>query len=115
TAEIFENTIQGATVIVTDGTLTDTLSQLPGFGLYISTHIQGAPGNKYSLTVIAEGKTLHAVTTIPNPVKLDTTWWKVDGNRDSLGFAWAHLTDPDTIGNCYQWKAQRINHYKYGD
>jgi hypothetical protein len=35
----------------------------------------------------------------------------VDGQKDSLGFIWAHLTDPDTIGNCYRWFAQRINHY----
>jgi hypothetical protein len=113
--DILLNTLQGATVIVNDGTTIDTLVQFPGFGLYTSPVIQGVAGKTYSLTVIAEGKTLTAVTTIPYPVQLDSVWWKVDGNRDSLGFAWAHLTDPDTIGNCYQWKAQRINHYTYGD
>lgn len=115
TSEVFQNSIQGATVIVDDGTITDTLKQLPGFGIYTDTLIKGIPGNMYKLTVIAEGKTITAFTSIPYPVALDSVWWKVDGNRDSLGFAWAHLTDPDTIGNCYQWYAQRVNRYTYGD
>ena len=114
--EIQNQTIPGATVIVSDGTLTDTLSQiLPGYGIYFGTHIRGEAGKSYSLTVNVNGKTLQATTTIPHPVKLDSVWWKVNGNKDSLGFAWAHLTDPDTIGNCYQWLAQRINKYTYGN
>ena len=32
-----------------------------------------------------------------------------------MGFLWATLTDPDTIGNCYRWYAQRINKYTYGE
>lgn len=116
TNEILLNTLQGATIFVEDGTNTDTLRQLiPGIGLYTGSIIQGVPGAKYKLTVIAEGKTITALTSIPHPVTLDSVWWKVDGNRDSLGFAWAHLTDPDTIGNCYRWFAQRVNKYTYGD
>ena len=30
---------------------------------------------------------------------------------DSLGFIWAHLTDPPAPGNYYRWFAKRINHY----
>ncbi len=115
TSEIFLNSISGATVVVDDGTTRDTLVQIfPDQGIYAG-HIHGVAGRTYSLTVVAEGKTIHAITNIPYPVKLDSLWWKADGNRDSLGFAWAHLTDPDTLGNCYQWYAQRINHYTYGD
>lgn len=114
-SNLYINSLQGATVIVSDGIITDTLKQFPGLGLYSDTLIRGTPGKTYTLKIIAEGKTLHSVTTIPFPVKLDSVWWKVDGNRDSLGFAWAHLTDPDTLGNCYQWFAQRINHYTFGD
>jgi hypothetical protein len=112
--EVFQNTIQGATVIVEDGFTIDTLKQFPGFGYYFGTQIIGVPGRTYKLTIYVEGKTLYSITTIPHPVILDSVWWKVDGNRDSLGFAWAHITDPDTLGNCYQWFAQRINQYTFG-
>lgn len=116
TSEILLNSIIGATVIVDDGTTFDTLLQInPLYGIYFGTTIRGTPGKKYRLTVIAGGKTLHSITSIPQTVKLDSVWWKPDGRRDSLGFAWAHLTDPDTIGNCYRWFAQRINHYTYGE
>ena len=116
TKDILQNSVTGATVIVDDGTTTDTLLQIdPSYGIYFGTTIRGTPGKKYKLTVIAEGKTLHAVTSIPLAVKLDSVWWKPYANRDSLGFAWAHLSDPDTIGNSYRWYAQRINHYRYGD
>ena len=115
TNDILLNTVQGATVIVTDGITTDTLDQIPGLGLYTNNLMHGVPGTTYKLTIHVEGKTLTASTSIPYPVSLDSVWWKVDGNRDSLGYAWAHLTDPDTLGNCYQWFAMRINHYTYGD
>ncbi len=115
TKDIILNSIQGATVIVDDGNTFDTLLQIPGYGIYIGTRITGTVGTTYNLTVYAEGKTITSVTKLPFPVSLDSVWWKPDGNRDSLGFAWAHLTDPDTLGNCYRWYAQRINHYTYGE
>jgi hypothetical protein len=115
TNDILVNSVQGATVIVDDGNVSDTLIQIPGYGIYIGSIITGSIGKEYHLKVLAEGKTITSVTKIPYPVKLDSVWWKPDGNRDSLGFAWAHLTDPDSLGNCYRWYAQRINHYTFGD
>ena len=116
TSDILLNSIVGATVIVEDGSMADTLVQIsPLYGIYIGSKIHGTPDNKYKLTVIAEGKTLYAFTSIPQPVKLDSVWWKPNGNHDSLGYAWAHLSDPDTIGNCYRWYAQRINRYTFGE
>ena len=112
TNDVFENLIPGATVFINNGTQIDTLSSFSGF--YFSTQMRGEVGKTYKLTILANGKTLTAVTNIPNPVKLDSVWWKVNGTRDSLGFAWAHLSDPDTIGNTYRWLAQRINRYTYG-
>lgn len=113
--EIRSSTIIGATVVVNDGFTVDTLVQIdPGYGIYFGPQMRGVAGRTYKLTVIAEGKTLTSITTIPYITNLDSVWWKVNGNRDSLGFAWAHLTDPDTIGNCYQWYAKRINKYTYG-
>lgn len=117
TTSLLENTITGALVTINNGTMIDTLNQLAGtdFGIYSTVRMMGEVGKTYELTIQVNGKTLRATTTIPNAVKLDSVWWKVDGQKDSLGFAWGHLTDPDTLGNCYRWFAQRINHYTYGD
>lgn len=112
TNDVIQNLITNATVIINDGSVTDTLL---GFsGLYTSATLRGQVGKRYALTVLANGKTLTAVTTIPNPVSFDSVWWKVDGERDSLGFCWAKLSDPDTLGNCYRIFTQRINRYTYG-
>lgn len=67
----------------------------------------------YHLNVDIEGTILTSSTKIPSIVPLDSTWFEVEGDLDSLGFLWATLTDPDTIGNCYRWYAQRINRYDY--
>jgi len=77
----------------------------------------GEIGKSYSLTVNAEGKTATATTKIHEPIALDSVWFKLkDPNEnDSLGYAWANLTDPDTVGNAYRWFAQRINHYSNGE
>jgi hypothetical protein len=110
-----QTTIQGATVTINNGNVIDTLQQVPGFGAYFSLNMVGEAGKTYALRIETDGKILTASTFIPAAVHLDSVWFKVDGNRDSLGYAWAHLTDPDTLGNCYRWFAQRINHYTYGD
>ena len=114
--DVLSTSISGATVIVDDGFISDTLQELGVFGgVYFSSRIIGVPGRTYRLSVYAEGQTLTASTYLPQPIPLDSVWWKVDGLRDSLGFAWAHLSDPDTVGNCYRWFAQRINQYTFGD
>lgn len=114
TSTVFQQTLQGAIVIVSDGTTTDTLKQIPGIGVYTSTNISGQELKTYTLRVEVDGKLLTASTSIPAAIALDSVWFKVSGTRDSLGFAWAHLTDPDTLGNHYRWFAQRINKYTYG-
>ena len=77
----------------------------------------GQIGRTYSLTVNAEGKAATASTKINMPVPLDSVWFKLEdpSENDSLGFAWARLTDPDTLGNAYRWFAQRINSYSDGE
>ena len=114
TLNLQQYTIKGAIVTVDNGTMVDTLRDFFNIGVYFSTTMLGESGKTYSLRVLVNGKVLTATTMIPNPVHLDSTWFKVDGNRDSLGYAWAHLSDPDTLGNCYRWFARRINHYTYG-
>jgi hypothetical protein len=115
TSNIVQNTVTGATVIVDDGSVKDTLVQIPGIGVYLGQHIRGEAGKTYNLTIQSGGKTLTSVTTIPFPVFPDSVWWKPEGTLDSLGWAWMHFKDPDTLGNCYKIYAQRINHYTWGD
>jgi hypothetical protein len=114
-SDVYANSITGATVIVEDGISVDTLTQFLNYGIYIGNSIRGVEGRTYKLTVIAEGKTLTAVTTIPHKVYADSVWWKPEGTLDSLGWAWIHFKDPDTLGNCYRMFTQRISHYTYGD
>lgn len=105
--------ITNAQAYVSDGAATDTLtlaidstSSIPL--VYRGSKIVGLPGKTYYLTVIADGKIFTASTTIPNPVKLDSVWWKPQPNRaDTAGYAWAWLTEPPGYGNAYLWLAKR--------
>jgi len=114
TSTVFQQTIQGARVIIANGSMIDTLDQIPGIGVYTTSSMIGQERTTYRLRIEVEGKIVSATTYIPEAIKLDSVWFKVNGTRDSLGFAWAHLTDPDTLGNFYRWFAQRINRYTFG-
>ncbi len=131
--------LQGATVIVSNGTVTDTLQQIcsseipedllplvteiTGFTAeqlqsidicaYISFNesIWGELGKVYDLRVEYEDEVVTSSTKINHLVQLDSTWFQIPGNTDSLGFAYAMLNDPDTLGNAYRWFAKRINKY----
>jgi hypothetical protein len=105
--------ITSATVVLHDGSLTDTLhiSYNPNKPIpivWVGTTMIGQVGHTYTLTVTADGKSVTATTKIPSPVALDSTWFRLEPPNDSLGFAWAHLTDPVGNGNGYRWFAKRI-------
>lgn len=110
--------IDDATVYVTDGTTTDTLrltfdteiyNPLPILA-YKAENMIGEVGKTYDLTVIAEGKTLTASTTITAPIPLDSLWFRPEpgADADTLGYVWAQLTDPPEPGNNYAWFSQII-------
>jgi hypothetical protein len=108
--------VHGAEIIVSDGMQSDTMVEI-NYGqltVYVALNLRGEAGKTYSLHVEAEGNILTAETFIPLPIPLDSVWWKQNGTVVSevdskpLGFAWAHLTDPDTLGNCYRWFAKRV-------
>ncbi len=110
-ASLINYVVKGATVIIDDGIVVDTLLEVdPNTGyLYLSTKLTGEVGKNYSLKIIIpDGTILTAQTRIQEPLLLDSTWFKVQENKDSLGFVWAHMTEPDTLGNCYRWFAQRL-------
>lgn len=106
--------ISNAVVTLSDGSTTDTLHLAynpykPIPIVWRGSTIIGQPGRTYNLTVTAEGKTVTASTTIPSPLPLDSSWFKIEPGQDSLGFAWAHMTDPVGAGNGYRWFAKRLN------
>lgn len=116
TVNIFET---GAAVIVNNGTIDDTLTELTQFmgldlrGVYISTHMIGEVNKQYTLTVsTTRAEHLSAVTNLPQPVPLDSVWFKIQEtipDNDSLGYLWATLHDPDTLNNCYRWLVKRVD------
>ncbi len=110
-ASVAQYAIKNALVVICDGLICDTLiAPLPAIGyLYISPNLTGTVGRSYSLYVKTEdGRELTSSTYCYPPVALDSVWFKVQPGKDSLGWVWAHLTDPDTLGNVYRWFARRI-------
>ncbi len=124
TAAILNSIVRNATVIVSDGVHTDTLPMItditpPGNYLYTTylpwyykkakPSVIGQAGGTYKLTVLTGGQKLTSTTTIPPALKLDSAWFKLQPPSDSLGFIWAHLTDPGAVQNFYRWYAKRLH------
>jgi hypothetical protein len=104
-AQIF---IPDAVVILSDGTLTDTLTphlDLTQFPPYFfqgnNPALKGQEWKRYYLTVYALGDTLTATTTIPGAVPIDSLGWAPFGSNDSLGMGLIYFKEPDTLGNFY--------------
>lgn len=105
-------TIKGAIVTISDGFITDTLLEaIPSYGyFYVSTKLTGIVNRTYTLTVTTQkGEVVTAQTYMHQPIPLDSLWFKSQPLNDTLGFVWARLTDPDTLGNNYRWFAKRLN------
>ncbi len=80
--------------------------------LWTSATLVGEEGRSYRLEVQTGDDFLRSTTTIPHAIGPDSVWFKLAQQQpddDSLGFAWARIIDPDTIGNHYRWMAKRIN------
>ncbi len=113
-ANIADFFVMDAKVYVSNGSITDTLhlaiDSNSALGLvYKGNSILGASGQSYVLKVVQAGNIYSATTTIPSPIALDSVWWKAFPPEDSLGFAYAKLTDPIGLGNNYKWYAKRPN------
>lgn len=111
--------ILDAHVYVSDGAVTDTLILQPDsatslIAVYKGHVLLGVPGMTYHLTVVADGNTYTANTTIPTPFALDSVWWKPEPNQgDSLGYAWAHMRETPGLGNNYRFYAKRPHDRRY--
>lgn len=120
--------VSGATVIISNGSDTVQLTEvdtvingtsISGFyvaldSITLAPTMLGIPGTTYHLTVItAAGEVLTSIAKLQQPIALDSTWFQIQEGKDSLGFAWARLSDPDTLENCYRWFAQRAGEDDY--
>ncbi|NNE55594.1 MAG: DUF4249 family protein, partial [Flavobacteriales bacterium] len=77
----------------------------------IDGSLLGEENTVYTLEVEHEGRMASSTTKINGVIELNDVWFELTGTSDSLGFAYATLTDPDTLGNAYRWFAKRINTY----
>lgn len=131
--------VSGATVTVSDGTMTVQLDEIcsddlpPGteeqaaelFGIPVdqlddyhicayttfNPAIWGQVGKTYDLTVEYEGKTYTSTTQILQPTALDSVFWRQEPDApDGFGYSWATLTDPVYQFDAYMWKVKRLNH-----
>jgi len=113
-ASIANYVISSALVTVNDGTTIDTLQftvdlNRPIPFVFRGNNVIGQAGRTYVLTVVADGKTVTSTTTIPTAVPLDSVWFKPEIPGDTLGFAWAYLSEPAGVGNGYRWYTKRLN------
>lgn len=73
-------------------------------GIYQSIAFRGVPGTKYTLSVLAEGKTYKAISTMPHPVKLDSINVKTFSFlKDTNSYAAANYHDPRSVQNQYRY------------
>ena len=127
--------VSGATIVVSDGTINDTLVEIctdnlpPGteeiaaafFGIpvdqlvtlnlcgYFSTQIVGEVGKTYELSVDVNGESYTSVTSILEPTPLDSLFWKPEPPLENHGWSWAVLSDPPGLNDAYRWEVKRLN------
>ncbi|MFP5041129.1 DUF4249 domain-containing protein [Parasediminibacterium sp. JCM 36343] len=102
--------VTGATVTIKDDStgITDMLSELPN-GVYSSNATKGDIGHTYHLTVIANGKTYTAASTMPAQVLLDSITFQTNAAfGNSVTNALPNFQDPSGVYNAYQF-VQSIN------
>ena len=81
---------------------------VPLTDLISGNYLKGEVGKTYTLRVLNEGKEYTSETRIPELVSLDSLWFEARRD-DTLGFAFATMTDPPEFGNANRWFAKRLN------
>jgi hypothetical protein len=112
-ATLANSLVTNATVTVSDGFSTETLSL--GFNpeafpyiMYMGSSIIGEAGKTYSLSVTVDGATYTSQTTILQPIYLDSLWFKLDADKDSLGYIYGIGTDPAESADYYRLFTKRL-------
>lgn len=95
-----------AIVVVSDGTITDTLQILPitkfPYSAYVGTRILGEYGKSYTLNIDYLGKSYYAETNIPeNAPQLSRVWFESDRENDSIGTISYSFFDEISARNYY--------------
>jgi hypothetical protein len=104
-----------AKVTVSDGEKSEVLTMrrnnnyFPPY-IYEGNEILGETGKTYTVTAEYGGKKAWATTTIPSPVALDTLFFKLLANSDSLGTIHVEFTDPPGEKNYYRILSKQIGH-----
>lgn len=106
-ATLMNSLVTNAVVTVSDGILSETLTlgfnpEYYPFIMYRGQSLKGEAGKTYSLTVQVDGMTYTAETEIQEPVILDSVWFALDLNQDSLGYLYAIGTDPAATADYYR-------------
>lgn len=104
--------VPGALVIVSDNSgVTDTLSETIA-GTYETSKLVGVPGRTYTMKVVVEGKSYEAISTMPQPVNLDSLSFDLfTSSGNTGGKEWLTLpefSDPAGATNSYRF-IQTVN------
>ncbi|MDR3653907.1 MAG: DUF4249 domain-containing protein [Paludibacter sp.] len=94
-------TVSNATVTINDDAgNAETLNETTA-GTYLTSKLRGTPGRTYTLTVTLDGKTYTSISTMPNPVRIDTIYLKknIFGNGDVIDI---NFMDPPNADNYYR-------------
>lgn len=76
---------------------------------YRSNTIRGEVGKEYKLTIIYEGDTLTASTTIPAPPEIDDAWFELNEDSDKFGFVWLKFSDDGNSKDYYRVFTENVN------
>ena len=92
--------VSGAVVTITGNGVTDTLEEKDP-GNYFTHKLTGQPGERYSLSVLVNGKYYTAASVMPRPVSLDSLTFILGRSNDIYPIA--NFQDPAGVDNYYQF------------
>ena len=75
---------------------------------YTSFTTVGEVGRTYGIEAILDEDTVRSVSRLNPPVPLDSLWFGIPGNVDTLGILYGLFDDPDSLGNAYRLSAGRV-------
>lgn len=97
--------VSGARITAFDGTDSVLFTELTldtggvRIPVYVGLGMVGQVDRTYTLRVEAEGRLLQAVTTIPQPMPLDSLWWEPIPDSDTLIRLICRFSDPPGTKN----------------
>jgi hypothetical protein len=96
--------MSGANIVLSDnvGNSESLIETLPG--IYKTSSMRGLPGRTYTLAVTADGQEYIAVSTMPNPVRIDyLTVQDQNFGRNQMKVINVQFRDPHDIKNYYRF------------